>query len=1576
MSNELKSITLNNKIYDSFVDKTARKNGGGFDPEGLSAAVEAALAEAKASGEFDGKDGKDGYTPVKGVDYFDGAKGEDGKDYELTDADKEELAQMAADTVDVPEKLPNPNALTINGETYDGSKAVNMELAKGPLVGDYDEITPSQVAEAVAENRVIEITNVDEIYRNFYISGNEVIGSLLDWSNVRLKVIKGAIDTNKWVFSNTGELANTMQIPTELKNPNKLTINGNEYDGSEAVDMELAKPSDIPIALKNPNALTINGETYDGSEAVDMELAKPSDIPTIPSALKNPNKLTINGTEYDGSEEVSVSVAKEPLVGTLNNCAPQDVAEAIAEGRPISLTILINGVEHTFTSFGMRDGKILSEIIFQTGDDRREISVAYIEGEFFSDGTGHWNLCVTGQLARMDDVPTALKNPSKLIINGEEYDGSKQIIMNLAKPSDIPSALKNPNALTINGTEYDGSSAVNMNLAKEPLIGSEIEITPSMVADAVQEGRSVVLRCEAFDDTFTSFSILNDKYVVGGAINTGNVNGLQLVCAYGNIETDAWAFAPRNLVETKDIPSIPSALKNPNALTFTGAVTESYDGSEAKTVNIPTVPSALKNPNTLTINGIAYDGSSAVSMELAKLSDIPEVEWMATVPEISGGSVVMETNLNFTSKYHTLNPHWKPVVGYNYDIYWNDDKYTCAIVESSGEAFVGNRSLMSSSYPDTGEPFLFTGWALTNPELTAVQKATATAETVSLRIETEYIVKCDKLPEVYLPDCVVKSVNGETPDKAGNIAITALKNPNKLTINGTAYDGSKAVNIEIREGVEPLIGTTEEITPAQVVQALIDGRPITLAHTDTNTGNTFTFNHFSAISGVIAVGSAVVVLDVDTPQLVQLTGFIDSTWLPVVYRDIARLEDVPEKLPNPYQLTINGTTYDGSSEVSVDTIVRVAFTYYKEAPVTGMERVFCDTTPSELASVLSKSTVIAELKDESGAYIGSAVFGRVNTLPVKAVADIVTAEKIYRILGDSTKDAFGVELISLASGADGGIVIFEEATVSSMIVNNLSFELGAEYDIYWNDKKYVCTSYTSDGEVYTGNGHIINTNLPDTGEPFLFTHMAGAASCLLHKASGQASSNKLFVATHGYNPGGGGGGGADIDVTADAGQVLLIDEVNVNGKPLSWKAADYPFGSREIVSLSTYTPTFDGDFNIYTYELEALGALEVGKQYVVWFDGVKYTCAAKSGQIGMSDSIVNVTFIGNGAILGEPTNDPFALASIVGYDGYVIVFGLDGNEHTIKVATIPKLFKEYAPTIEDMYTSTSVGTIYDGTVTIENYTKEILGEFVSIELGKTYTVTFDGTEHTCVGLRVDYNGLSAIALGNVSLVDTSYNDTGEPFVIAAIPGVGWGVASANGDHTIHISGEVEVVEPIPYKFLTECQKKICDVREIEIVPPCSFSMNGNEYVYIPYASPVTGGMIYPVNYNGTIYECECIDMTSFAGMLFLGNMEALDGNYTGTGVPFIIGFSPSDGIGMFFPFDGAQNVTLSVIEEHIEKIPSKYLDLSEIEIPEIDMSNIPKELPEVTTADNGAFLRVINGAWAIDKIPNVEDGEF
>ena len=89
---------------------------GAISLDDLQEATNEALTQAKASGEFDGadgQDGKDGYTPIKGVDYFDGqpgkdgADGKDGEDYVLTNEDKQEIAEMAAELVDVPDSGGN-----------------------------------------------------------------------------------------------------------------------------------------------------------------------------------------------------------------------------------------------------------------------------------------------------------------------------------------------------------------------------------------------------------------------------------------------------------------------------------------------------------------------------------------------------------------------------------------------------------------------------------------------------------------------------------------------------------------------------------------------------------------------------------------------------------------------------------------------------------------------------------------------------------------------------------------------------------------------------------------------------------------------------------------------------------------------------------------------------------------------------------------------------------------------------------------------------------------------------------------------------------------------------------------------------------------------------------------------------------------------------------------------------------------------------------------------------------------------------------------------------------------------------
>ena len=140
---------------------------------------------------------------------------------------------------------------------------------------------------------------------------------------------------------------------------------------------------------------------------------------------------------------------------------------------------------------------------------------------------------------------------------------------------------------------------------------------------------------------------------------------------------------------------IPETLPNPQKLTFAGAVTAEYDGSGAVTVVIPEgsggksayqyaqeggytgteeefsaklAQEKFANPNALTFTGAAtgtYDGSAAVSVEIPSGGDVEKrVRHIATVSVTAGTtsySVTVDSNgdsLNLKSVYILTNKFW------------------------------------------------------------------------------------------------------------------------------------------------------------------------------------------------------------------------------------------------------------------------------------------------------------------------------------------------------------------------------------------------------------------------------------------------------------------------------------------------------------------------------------------------------------------------------------------------------------------------------------------------------------------------------------------------------------------------------------------------------------------------------------------------------------------------------------------------------------------------------------------------------------------------------------------------------
>ena len=124
-------------------------------------------------------------------------------------------------------------------------------------------------------------------------------------------------------------------------------------------------------------------------------------------------------------------------------------------------------------------------------------------------------------------------------------------------------------------------------LAQEQLTGTTGELTPTQVYNAVSAG--IPVKVQYFDNTygilsFTAFNVAESLDVIVSQTIV-YYNSLYILAElFGNKSNNIWGFNATTLAQKTDIPT---ALPNPNALTFTGGVTGSYNGSNPVSVKIP-----------------------------------------------------------------------------------------------------------------------------------------------------------------------------------------------------------------------------------------------------------------------------------------------------------------------------------------------------------------------------------------------------------------------------------------------------------------------------------------------------------------------------------------------------------------------------------------------------------------------------------------------------------------------------------------------------------------------------------------------------------------------------------------------------------------------------------------------------------------------------------------------------------------------------------------------------------------------------------------------------------------------------
>lgn len=419
----------------------------------------------------------------------------------------------------------------------------------------------------------------------------------------------------------------------------------------------------IPTALPNPHKLTINGTSYDGTEDVQMTIqggggtSDHSQLTNRDAANQHPiTAITGLQTALDGKADAAdipslEGYATEAYVQSYHDNTKQDIINDLATIR--------SGAALGATAVQPETGKGLFSGSYNDLTDKPEIPDAVTEGTIsgwgFTKNTGTYSK-PTGGIPKSDldaavqtslgKADTALQEHQSLAayrtaleqnridsgkvnkVIGKELSTNDYTDAAKAKVDAIPAnpkytdtvyddtALKERVA-TIEGKESawdaksDFSGSYNDLTDKPtPLIGTTNELTPTQVYNAVSAGIPVKVQYTDVTYGLLSFTAFNIAESLSMIVSQAIVyyNSMYILAELGgNIQAGNWFHKFTVLAEKTDIPT---SLKNPNAITFTGAVTGSYDGSTAKTVNIPSaVTDAHINSLIDTKLGVIENGS-------------------------------------------------------------------------------------------------------------------------------------------------------------------------------------------------------------------------------------------------------------------------------------------------------------------------------------------------------------------------------------------------------------------------------------------------------------------------------------------------------------------------------------------------------------------------------------------------------------------------------------------------------------------------------------------------------------------------------------------------------------------------------------------------------------------------------------------------------------------------------------------------------------------------------------------------------------------------------------------------------
>ena len=295
---------------------------------------------------------------------------------------------------------------------------------------------------------------------------------------------------------------------------------------------------------------------------------------------------------YTGTEaEFAKKLASKLLLvnitesnGTLSaDKAYSEIWDAIIAGT----TVFVYYNDYVLPLIVMFDGLYFGTIMCDNGDDVNGAAVGSVTIEITPNDE-------VNDLSAQADIPKTLPNPNAITFTGAvtgSYDGSAPLSVEIPIGADGKSAYQYAQDGGYTGTEAEFAAklASGDNFYID-LAGSDMNYTCPMTMDdikaAYNAGYNLVCRCTlgAYTSTLPLFLPMPNAnlwvFSGSGALTLGNTSF--------SPQSFTVAITGESVVaQFTEFATIYDMLPNPNALTFTGAVTGSYDGSKPLSVKIP-----------------------------------------------------------------------------------------------------------------------------------------------------------------------------------------------------------------------------------------------------------------------------------------------------------------------------------------------------------------------------------------------------------------------------------------------------------------------------------------------------------------------------------------------------------------------------------------------------------------------------------------------------------------------------------------------------------------------------------------------------------------------------------------------------------------------------------------------------------------------------------------------------------------------------------------------------------------------------------------------------------------------------